>query len=157
MESEKNALTVVGIFSLVVGLVAGYFIGDIRGVAKTESALLPIVETAFPKPPETMNSLTGRVVNAYGASFTIEIDDPDDYLPHLDGSSRLKQTRTVNVSANTEYSSVDYKKYDANGNPVRNAIALTDIAANTMVVVRSNDNIRDAKQVEAIEVERLVY
>ncbi len=154
---NKNALTLVGIFSLIVGLVGGYFVGNNRGVVLTEQRLLPVIETIFPKPADFTRSLTGKVASVYGTSLTLEVDDPDDYLPHVDGSPRKTEMRTVKVSANTEYSRINYQALDAQGNPSRTQASLSDIDVGEVIVVRSAENIRDAQEFEAIEVQLLRY
>lgn len=157
MEGNKNVFTIIGIVMLIAGLAAGYFIGDARGAATTESALLPLIETVIPRPPEVMNSLSGTVSGTYGASFSIAVVDPDDYLPRLDGSPKSLESRTVNVSAGTEYALIDYTSIDREGNPRRTPLTLSDLRVGEVVTVWSNENIRDAGSFEASVVQKVIY
>ncbi|MFH0806232.1 MAG: hypothetical protein V1885_00700 [Candidatus Brennerbacteria bacterium] len=157
METNRNVLATVGIIGLIVGLAGGYFIGAARGGAAVEQRLAPFLELAFPKPSLNIQSLGGTVTNAYGASFTLEIDNIDDYLPHLDGSPRTKESRTVNVTANTMFTLIDYSSLDARGNPSRTPQTFSSLKVGDTVMVRSDENVRNVGTFDAREVEWVRY
>lgn len=143
--------------TLLVGAALGFFAGDQWGIARTETKLVPALESAFPKPPEVLTSLAGTVKAKYGASLVLLVDDPDDYFPHLDGTPRAQEERTANVSANTTYTLADFSRLDRNGNPTRVGLSFGDVQAGDMVVVTSAENIRDAKIFEAMAIEKTKY
>lgn len=153
----KNVLWIVGATAFIVGLAAGYWAGNTTGMRAGEARLKPVVDLAFPPPPDEMYALTGVVKSIYGTSITLEIDDPDDYLPHADGSPRRKQTRTVSVSSATTFSDVNFRSLDREGNPVRTSFAFTDLQPGNTISVRSASNIRRAESFDAISVERFSY
>jgi hypothetical protein len=67
------------------------------------------------------------------------------------------ETRTVSVSVSTTYTDINYNRYDASGNPVRSTFTLEDLKVGDTVVVRSEENIRNATSFEASAVERVTY
>lgn len=157
MEPNRNALFMAVAIALLAGLAVGYFIGNAQGNVAIERKFMPILNAVYPPPPNELFSLTGTVKGVYGAEFELEIDDPDDYLPHLDGSPRAKQTRTANTSATTAFVLIDFEKLDEEGNPSRTALTLADVKEGDIVTVQSNENIRDAGSFEASVVQKVIY
>lgn len=157
MEPNRNTLIVTAAIALIAGLAVGYFAGSAQGGAATEKKLMPLIDAAFPPPPSEFFSLTGAVTSIYGAELGLEIDDPDDYLPHLDGSPRAKEMRTAQVSASTAYTLINYARLDQSGNPVRTSFSFGNLKVGEIITVRSAENIRDAASFEATAVERVVY
>ncbi len=147
--------------ALIIGLGIGFFLGQMNGkkigTAQTETKYAPIVDAAFPPPPAEMIVLSGVVKSTYGATIVIEINDPDDYLPHADGSLRAKQTRTVNVLGNTTYATVNFGKFDKQGNPTRTPITFNDIKTGDTVTVHAATNIKTAQTFNATAVEVVEY
>jgi len=147
------------IISVVIAIVlasGGYLLGQQAGIKKSSQEiekLKGLVNTIFPPPPQQISSVTGVVKGIYGATIQLEIDDPDDYLPHLDNSPRKKQTRMAITSSNTSFVLIDLTKFDNNGNPASSPIKLSDIKVGDIVTVRSNQNIRSAEKFEATAVE----
>lgn len=155
MEGNGKTMWVVG--ALVVGLIAGYFVGDARGGAAAEEKYLPLIDLAYPKPPAILATLTGEIGEIYGATITLKVADPDDYLPHPDGSPQRIELRAVNVSANTTYTDVDYGTLVRGGEPTRTPFVFDNLAVGDVVTVQSAENIRDAKTIEATAIERVRY
>jgi len=152
---EGNGKTVWVIGALIVGLVAGYFVGDARGGAMVEEKYAPLIDLAYPPVPSVLHSLTGTVQQLYGASFALTIPDPNDYLPHLDGSARRTGLRMVNVSANTAFREIDQSALIRGGEPITTSFLFGGLRTGDTVTVQSAENIRDARTIEATVVERL--
>ncbi len=132
---------------LIVGLVIGFFGGKQTGRNAAEQQLAPLVNLAFPRPADDIRSLTGVVKSIYGATITLEINDPDDYLPHLDGTPRAKQNRSANVTPDTKYVIV------TNGQVSSKTFSSSDIKADDIITVRSEENIRDLETFDVSEVD----
>jgi hypothetical protein len=144
---------VVTIAALVIMFAAGVFVGlglgrrqgETLGAAAAEKKLQPLIDLAFPKPPAVIKSFGGTIKDIFGAKITLEIRDPDDYLPHTDGTQ-------------PKITLVDYTKKDAQGNsPLQMALKLSDLKAGDQINVRSDQNIRDAKEFIATEIELIKY
>jgi hypothetical protein len=157
---------VVTIAALVIMFAAGVFVGlglgrrqgETLGAAAAEKKLQPLIDLAFPKPPAVIKSFGGTIKDIFGAKITLEIRDPDDYLPHLDGTQPKKELRSVLVASNTKITLVDYTKKDAQGNsPLQMALKLSDLKVGDQINVRSDQNIRDAKEFIATEIELIKY
>lgn len=149
---EKRTSFLVFVLILLVGGALGFFIG--RSMGNNEVAKLqPLVNLAYPKPPEDIRSMTGTVQGIYGATIMLQLDDPNDYLPHVDGSPRQKLSVSANTSSQTKFVSIDYQKLDSRGNPTVADISLSDLKSQNVVTVRSNQNIRNASQFDVSEVQ----
>lgn len=146
---------IVGVVALIGGGVIGYFIGQANGAQTAAAKYAPIVQTAFPAPSGTLYNLQGTVQNVYGATIALTVQDPSDYLPHLDGSPRATQTRNAQTTPNTKFFSVDNAHLDGSGNPTRTAIKLSDIQPGDTVMVRSAQNIFSASTFDVTEVDLL--
>jgi hypothetical protein len=160
---KKNFTAIAaGVILLIIG---AYFLGYRAGTQKiikdNKNAevqyLKSLVDIAFPPPPQEFYSLSGTVKGIYGATINLEIDDPDDYLPHPDGSPRRKQVRFANISSQTKYTLIDFSRLDKNGNPARSSLKLNDIKVGDVITVRSNENIRAAEKFDVTEVELFKY
>jgi ABC-type cobalt transport system substrate-binding protein len=152
-EIKKPVFIVVALLTFIAGGVIGYFIGQANGNQAAENKYLPIVNTAFPAPSGKLYSLIGTVKTVYGATITLAVNDPSDYLPHLDGSPRATQTRNANTSPSTQYFSLDNIHLDKSGNPTRATITLADIKSGDTVMVKSSENIFSASSFDATEVD----
>ncbi len=155
--NKATNTTLIIIIVIAVG-VAGYFtgasIGKQKGIEQTESNLMPIVDMAFPPPPEIINSAGGTVLGIQGATIKMEMTDPDDYLPHPDGTPKKKITRFANVGSNTEIIRVDYASPNpSTGEPERTVLELSDINENDAVRITTEDNIREEESVDVTKVE----
>ncbi|MDI6778895.1 MAG: hypothetical protein QME25_01685 [Bacteroidota bacterium] len=84
---------------------------------QTKEDLKKLVDLAFPPPPAEIFSLSGVVKTIVGATIAMEVDDPEDYLPHPDGSPRRKQTRFASLLAETKITLIDTTQLDREGNP----------------------------------------
>jgi hypothetical protein len=162
----KNSKQLLTLFVIVVLVLAGFFAGmlvglkrgEVRGAAQTRAKLQPIIDMAFPQPPQVLNSAGGVIKDIFGSKINLEINDPDDYLPHPDGSPRKKLMRSVLVSAATKITLVDYTKRDKRGNnPLVAAYRLADLKAGDTVNVKTSENIRNAQEFIANAIELIRY
>ncbi len=134
----------------------GFYLGRVQGVATVRDEaekLTNIVETIYPPPPEEMHRMSGEVTERIGAEFTLEFDDPADYLPHLDGSPRERTTRRAVMNAETDVRIFDYTVLDQYGSPSMSAGSADDVTVGAVVRVDTEANIRDAGEFLATSVE----
>ena len=162
MQSRKviTALIVVAASAaaLAIGLFWGKLQGEKEGAARVEGELRPLVDRAFPPPPPEIANFGGTIKDIYGAKITLEIIDPDDYLPHADGTPQRRENRYVLVSADTKITLVDYAKRDAAGvSPLISSLKLSDLKVDDVVSVRSDKNIRDLQEFDATTIELVKY
>lgn len=145
------------ILVLVVTVALGFYFGQDKGEQRAEEELKPLVDAAYPPPPEVMHSVGGVVKGIYGARIDLEVINPDDYLPHMDGSPREKELRLAVVSSATEIVIIDYTNPQSDGDPMVTLIELSDLKPGDEVKVISEENIRDAKKFDVTRVEVIVY
>lgn len=161
MNKRSNAPAIIAAAALIIGFGVGFFAGNLRGehqgAAVAEQKYAPLIDSAFPKPPAELTSLSGTVKSTYGATITLEVYDPDDYLPHADGSPRAKQTRSANVTGSTTYTLVNFGKLDKQGNPARTTLTFKDIKEGDTVTVRAAANIKTAQTFDVTSVELVRY
>ena len=150
---NKSLLIAIAVLILIVGGVIGYFIGQTNGSQVAADKYLPIINAAFPAPSGPIYTLQGTVQNVYGATIAITVNDPSDYLPHLDGSPRATQTRQANTTPNTVYFELNSTKLDSQGNPIKTSISLSDIKPGDAVMVKSTQNIFSATTFDVTEVD----
>ena len=150
---NRSALISLGVLVLIVGGVIGYFIGQMNGNQAATNKYLPIISAAFPAPSGTLYNLTGTVKGVYGATITLTVQDPSDYLPHMDGSPRATQTRTAQTSPNTKFFAIDNSKLNADGSPTKTPITSGDIQTGDTVAVQSSQNIFSATTFDVTEVD----
>ncbi len=158
---NKNILILGGVLLVIIFFVGGFFIGQSTGRTEGqkmgEAQYKSVVETIYPKPPEVLNSVTGKVTNIYGAAIEIEINNPEDYLPHTDGTPQTKQTRLVNTTPDTKYLFVDYTKFDKSGLPTQSNGAFSNIKAGDTITVESAANIITEQKFDATKVTLVKY
>ncbi len=150
---KKPVFIIVAILALIAGGLIGYFIGQATENQTATAKYMPIINAGFPAPSGTLHNLTGQVTNVYGATITLTVNDPSDYLPHLDGLPQATQSRNANVTSATKYFSVDNTKPNPDGSPTRTAITLASIKAGDTVVVQSAQNIFSASTFDVTEVD----
>lgn len=148
---NKKVLLTVGAIILAAALfIVGFWAGNqtgvqtgtVEGAQAAEAKYKPIVNVAFPAPPTVMNKISGTVESVDQNAITLMVNDPNDYLPHLDGSPRATVTKKAIVTPNTTYLLVDYAKLDKNGAATLTNISLSDIKPGDTVTVTSDQNIR---------------
>lgn len=157
----KNSRTILlialSLVFLVAGLVAGGYFGRQAGERAAREELQALLDLAYPPAPDTIYRLSGTVDSVVGGTINLNVNDPDDYLPHVDGSPRKTERRRANVRGATKYVLVDYSKPDELGNPTEASFKLAELKAGDTVVVESEENIRDEKAFEVVRVEMVRF
>ncbi len=142
-----------GILVLVIGFIVGFYTGRQNGQAIGEAAgqsqYRALVDLAYPAPAQEIHEISGAVKSIDANSVVIVARDPNDYLPHTDGSPFRQVTLTANMTASTTVTSVDYSTLDKNGNPKTSIISLNDLKIGQIITVDSNANIRDVSSFDA--------
>lgn len=153
---NKNTSIILIVVALIVGLVGGYFLGTMTEKENTNE-LKKVVDLVFPAPAEELFSLTGTLTEVNGNTLKVEIRKPDDYLPRTDGTLPETEIRTVSVTNETKILSIDITKIDGDGNPAITQLSVSDLTPGTAMTIRSDQNIRDAMNFTATQIETVVY
>lgn len=154
---NKNTSIIVLILVFLVGGVIGYYVGMEKGKAVENEKLGGLVDLVFPKPPEKISSVSGMVTAIEGTSFTLETGDPDDYLPHTDGTPQKKINREVRILPDTKILLIDSTKIDAQGNPSITNMSASEIKTGDALTVRTGANIRTESSFDATQIEIVKY
>lgn len=154
---NKKTLTILIVVVLVFGTALGFFFGMQTGKNSADDNLKKVVGLIFPKPADEIYALTGKLLAVNGATLSIEIRDPDDYLPHVDGTEPAKETRYASLTSNTKITLINIGKLDQNGNPETKTISAGDLKAGSTITVRSDANIKNEKKFDVKEVEIINY
>jgi hypothetical protein len=154
MPAKKTFTTVLVLLAIVVAVAAGLAIGKKQGNSQAEEKFGGLIDLAYPKPAAELYRLSGIVKGVFGATIDLEIVDPDDYLPHPDGTPQKKEIRFATVTSATEISLTDYTQP---GYPETETFMLSGIKVGDAVNVRSEQNIRDAEKFDATEIEVVRY
>jgi hypothetical protein len=149
--SRKTALlTLIALVgSLFIGAYGGYLYGERVGGEKIRK----LIDIVYPQPPKEMYELDGLIVGTDVDTVTLEIQDPNDYLPHIDGTDSLKQRRVVSITSTTKIMMADQNTLDANGEAVVTSVKFSDIKVGVRAIVKSLENIKDATSFSANEIE----
>jgi len=154
MEKKFLILIILAlVVGLIVGMVGGYYWGNTKGTKN----LRDVISLVFPEPPKQIFAVSGLVTEAVGARLVIETADFNDYLPHTDGTPSKKLSREVFLSGNTKLTVLYPASIDSKGNMKQEALDMNAIKSGMMVTVKSTSNIRDAKTIEASELEAIQY
>lgn len=153
---NKNILILSLVVALIIGGVVGYYLGVGKGESTQNEKLGGLVDLVFPKPPEMIRSASGIIKAINGGLLSLEIGDPDDYLPHTDGTTQKKITRTATITPTTKILLIDSTQIDTQGNPKITELSATDLKAGDAVTVRTDKNVRtetsfDAQQIEIVK------
>ena len=142
---------------IAVALFFGRMLGKKEGVSEVEATLKPAIEKVFPAPAPDIKIISGLIRGVYGGTINLEISDPNDYLPHANGSAPKKEIRYVAVNSATKISFANLSSVDRSGNIVRTSIALSVLKNGDAVTVKSATNIKDAEKFDATEIELVRY
>ncbi len=158
---NKKILITGGVALVVAFGIAGYFVGEGRGMAEGtlqgEAKYKNVVEAIYPKPPKELHSIIGTVTAIYGATLQLEANNPTDYLPHTDGSPRVKETLMANTTPATKYVLVDYSSIDTRGNPKTRSLAFSAIKTGATITVETAANIMTAQRFDVTKVTLVKY
>ena len=147
----------VGLAVLALVLALGVYLGKNQGAKETTEKLSPLLDYAFPKPPDVIKSLSGKITGIYGGTVNLLVPDPNDYLPHTDNTPRATQTRFAPVTKDTKFFLIDYSKLSATGQPRIAGLKLSDLKVGDAVTVTSTENIKDAEKFDATEISLVKY
>jgi len=158
---NKKLLVLWIVVALVVGCVGGYYLGNTIGFSNGKEAantqLSGIVGLVFPKPAEEIHSVAGTITAISGATLTLEVNDPEDYLPHVDGTSQKTMMRYASLTGSAKIILVDSTKVDANGNTPTTELQPSDLKVGDNVMVQSNQNIRTESNFDVVQVQMVKY
>lgn len=99
--------------------------------------------------------ISGTVLDIVGSSLRIETRDPNDYLPHADGSPVKTVVKFVTVTSQTQVKRIDETKLDASGGVISSLISIGNIHKGDVVTVVADHNVLNSPEFDAVEV-RLV-
>lgn len=153
-------VAVLVIAIVAVGVWVGFTLGKKKAVSENKGEvekLTGIVDLVFPPPSETISTLTGTIKAMYGATIHFEVNDPDDYLPHTDGSPQKKQVRFASLTGATKILLIDSTQIDKDGNPKITELKQSDLKAGDVITVRSEQNIKSAEKFDVTQIELVKY
>lgn len=160
MEQKKNiALPLVMLAAgIIVGFLGGYLVFSAKPGAQKKSADLEnLVNVTFPKPSEDLRSVNAKILKIDGNKIQVEVPDPEDYLPHTDGSPQATMTRVAVVGEATEMFLLRPTQIDRNGNIGKTEISLSDLKAGDTVAITSSENIRTENEFDVMLIEKVEY
>jgi hypothetical protein len=147
MDKKTTFIFVVFVIvALVIGFLAGQWQGGKQGEERASEKFQPIVDAVFPEPPVFVGTLTGAIKGISGATIALEINDLDDFLPHLDGSPRKTEVRFAVVTPDTKLFSISSQT------GISTTIAPKDLKIGDTITITSAENIRNAERFDAAEV-----
>lgn len=145
MKQTNIVLAIIVVVAVVFGL--GYYVGAKKmftgGAPSAGERCLAIVDSVFPKPPDVIKNSSGIVKGVYGALLSVEMANPDDYIPHTDGTP----AQTLSIGLNINSQTLVRMAGAGGGAPI--TAKLSDIKVGDSVRFWSDSNIRGAKQVDA--------
>ncbi len=161
---SKNKIAILTVGSIVVAVAVfliGFWIGNENGkqagTSATEAKYQPIVNAAFPEPPAVLTQVRTKITSIQGNNLTISMDDPSDYLPHLDNSPKKQVAKTVVIDQNTKIVKLDYSKMNKSGMPLQSSLSVSDLKSGDVVVITTDSNIRTSGSFVAKQITLSVY
>lgn len=154
MEPRKKILIFVSVIILIILALIVYFFYEKKS---PQDEILSQYSQLIPEPPKEVYKLSGTVRAVYGGTIDFEIEDPDDYLPHPDGTPRKKQVRFVFISSDTLIERTDYSHTTPQGLPTTTKLSSSDLKVGDVITVHSTHNIRDTKQFDATKIQVIDY
>jgi hypothetical protein len=106
--------------------------------------------------PAVVKTVSGIVKGVYGATIHLEIDDPQDIIPHTDGTPRRKLLVFASLLSDTRVLLVDLKHLDARGNPNESALDVSGIREGDSITVTTNSNIVESQRFDVSRVEKTI-
>lgn len=156
---NKPISTILLVAGALLIFVGGYVFGNANGVRTGGEAVRESTQTlldiSYPPPPDETFALVGVVRNVSGARMMLEVADFSDYLPHTDGTPQATEIRFASITGNSRIYRVDESTVDEYGNPVSRDIEFSEIGEGNTVLVRAEENIRDKKEFDVVEMELL--
>lgn len=143
-----------------IGVWVGFEFGKKESISQDKEQiekLTGLVDLVFPPPGETISTLTGTIKAMYGATIHLEVNDPEDYLPHTDGSQLKKRLRFASLIGTTKILLIDSTQIDENGNPKITELKQSDLKVGDVITVRSEQNIKSAEKFDVTRIELVRY
>jgi len=152
MKKTAIFLSVIVVCLVLIGI--GFYIGNQKGSEQGATAIeekyKPLLERSYPKPPEVLNSIKGVVKKIAGGTIQMEVNDPEDYLPHADNSPRKTLTRFATVLPSTALVTIDY----TSGTDVKTSpLTLSALKGGMTIFVSTEANIRTSATFDATKIE----
>jgi len=144
------SVIVVCLILIGIGFYAGNRKGSEQGATAAEEKYKPLIERSYPKPPEVLNSIKGVVKKIAGGTIQMEVNDPEDYLPHADNSPRKTLTRFATVLPSTTLVTIDYS---SGANAKTSPLALSSLKEGMTIFATTQANIRTSATFDATKIE----
>jgi len=149
--NRKPLIASLVVLALVL-LYGSFYYGKTEGTKEGQKEYAPLVDMAFPKPPDDIRQLSGTIQNIQGATLYLAINSITDYLPHTDGTPRKTEIRYVTVTNQTKISSIETTKFDTNGDPLTKDISFSDLKTGMNITVSASENIRNVEKFDATSI-----
>ncbi len=158
IKSMKTTKIVISVAAILLIFVFGFYLGQVNGKNKgskeAENKYKALIEKAYPAPKaEEIKYLSGIIKGIYGATIDLEINDPNDYIPHTDGTLPKKEIRYIYITSNTKISLLDYTKIDSSGNAQTKTLKSSDLKIGDSINAYSNINLLTEKKFDATEIQ----
>jgi len=139
-----NRITLVSIIvaSIIIGFIGGYFFGANKAEKAATQKFEPIINQVFPKPASDIRNASGVVKNIKGRIVEIEISDPNDYIPHADGSP-IKKIILNGITSNTTKVSIVELSNGFKQNPA----AISDLKIGDSIGFGTTENLQGKESV----------
>ncbi len=154
MKKSIILLTLIAIIG--IGLL-GFFAGKKLGQEETREEFSAILNMAYPAPPQNLTTAGGTITDIYGNRVTIDMIDPEDYLPHPDGSPHKKIERELKIDNKTQITKLNYSDPQPDGTPTKTKLGIKDLRKNQEITVYTKENLRTNKKVTATEIKLFEY
>ena len=140
---NRVLLVSIIIVSLAIGFLGGYLLGSDKGEKVATQKLEPVINQVFPKPANDIRNASGVVKNITGNNIEIEIPDPNDYIPHADGSP-IKRISLIGTADGTTKISIVVLSNGFSQSPA----TISDLKVGDSVGFGASENIRDKERVQ---------
>lgn len=101
--------------------------------------------------------MVGKITGLDASTIRFETGDPEDYLPHKDGSAQKMMTRTGKITETTELYLISPTKVDSKGNIPKKKISTTDLKVGDSVTITGGQNIRTTQAFDVLLIEKIEY
>lgn len=160
---NKHKKTVYTIILVAAGLVVGLLIGFLtfgtwanQKQDEQTKKLQDFVNVIVPKPPEVISNVVANIKKIDGNILELEINDPEDYIPHTDGTLQKKIMRTGTIDTTTEITIVNPIKIDAAGKISEKNATIADLKEGDQVTILTDKNIRTETTFPLISLKKIV-
>lgn len=163
MTKEKKVMN-FSLGFLIIGIVVGFLVysfvsnkSPFSNQKDSDKDLQALVDSAYPKPPADIRAVVGKITAIDTNTIRFETADPEDYLPHKDGSAQKMITRTGKIISTTEMYMISPTKVDSKGNIPKKKISVADLKVGDSVTITGSQNIRTAAEFDVLLIEKIEY